>query len=191
MVAQELEENNWKNWMACCKDIIWNILANAILHTSDKSHIHLYAYVNKQNFFLLVCEQSSSASWNAFRQLMGHNLLILIFLLQTRPNSYSNLLSVCADALELLETKAPSTRHLWFFLFFGLSESWGFYKHWLRMINELKAATCEEIAVIMLEVSHQVMWNLINHLQMCIVNESNHPDNIQKLIENKLLFMQS
>ena len=50
MVAQELLELNHETRVACCKDILENVPANAVLITSDEAHFHLSGFINKHNF---------------------------------------------------------------------------------------------------------------------------------------------
>ena len=53
MVAQELLERGHKTCVACCKDILENVPANAILITSDEAHF-IYLIFSKTKFLLLV-----------------------------------------------------------------------------------------------------------------------------------------
>ena len=50
MVAQESLERDHETRVACCKDILVIVPANAILITSDEAHFHLSGFVNEQNF---------------------------------------------------------------------------------------------------------------------------------------------
>ena len=50
MVAQELLERDHETRVACCKDILENVPANAVLITSDVAHFYSSDFVNNQNF---------------------------------------------------------------------------------------------------------------------------------------------
>ena len=54
MVAQELLERDQETSVACRKDILENVPANAILISSNETHFHLPGFVNKQVILLLV-----------------------------------------------------------------------------------------------------------------------------------------
>ena len=50
MVAQELMERDHETDVACCKDILENVPANAVSITINEAHFHRFGSVNKQNF---------------------------------------------------------------------------------------------------------------------------------------------
>ena len=52
MVAQELLKQDHENRVACCKDMVENVPANAVLTTSDKAHFHLCGLFHQAKFLL-------------------------------------------------------------------------------------------------------------------------------------------
>ena len=50
MVAQELQERDYKTRVASGRDVLENVSANAVLITSDEAHFHLSGFVNKKMF---------------------------------------------------------------------------------------------------------------------------------------------
>jgi len=50
MLAQELSERDHANRRAICAEILEQVLAAAVLLSSDEAHFHLSGAVNKQNF---------------------------------------------------------------------------------------------------------------------------------------------
>ena len=50
MVAVEFLERDHEIRVVCCKDILENVPADAVLIASDEAHFSLSGFVNKQNF---------------------------------------------------------------------------------------------------------------------------------------------